>query len=101
MFDRIRKEIAKRFTRIEVVRSRPMTDDQLLEAFAMDPDHPVLQAILELIDRARWEARESAKATIRSDRETLFALGGEYGLDKFQDYLLNLRANAMAKRGGN
>ena len=77
-----------------------MSDAQLLEALAVDADHPILQAFLELIDRARNESRTHAKAIIKSERETIFALGGEEGLDRLQDYLLNLRAEAMRQRKG-
>jgi hypothetical protein len=81
-----------------VLRAERMDDAQLLGALAVDPDHPVLQAVLEVIDRARTEARSEAKAIIKSDRETVFALGGENGLDKLEEYLLNLRAEAMRQR---
>jgi hypothetical protein len=83
----------------EILRARPVSDAQLLEALAVDADHPILQAFLELIDRARLESRTHAKAIIKSERETIFALGGEEGLDRLQDYLLNLRAEAMRQRG--
>ena len=75
-----------------------MTDAELVGALAVDNDHPVLQAVLEVIDRARTEARSEAKAIIKSDRETIFALGGENGLDRLEEYLLNLRAEAMRQR---
>ena len=81
-----------------VLRAIRMDDAQLLGALAVDPDHPVLQAVLEVIDRARTEARSEAKAIIKSERETVFALGGENGLDKLEEYLLNLRAEAMRQR---
>lgn len=83
-----------------VLRARPVSDAQLLEALAVDSDHPVLQAMLEVIDRARTEARSEAKAIIKSERETIFALGGEHGLDRLEEYLLNLRAEAMRQRQG-
>jgi hypothetical protein len=84
--------------RVEVLRARPVSDAQLLEALAVDADHPLLQAVLEVIDRARNESRTNARAVIKSDRETVFALGAEEGLDRLQDYLLNLRAEAMRQR---
>jgi hypothetical protein len=84
--------------RVEVLRARPLSDAQLLEALAVDPDQPLFQAVLEVIDRAKNESRTNARAVIKSDRETVFALGAEEGLDRLQDYLLNLRAEAMRQR---
>jgi hypothetical protein len=81
-----------------VLRATRMSDAELVGALAVDNDHPVLQAVLEVIDRARTEARSEAKAIIKSDRETVFALGGEHGLDRLEEYLLNLRAEAMRQR---
>jgi hypothetical protein len=86
--------------RTEILRARPVSDTQLLEALAVDADHPILQAFLELIDRAKLEGRVQARSVIKSDRETVFALGAEEGLDRLQDYLLNLRAEAMRQRKG-
>jgi hypothetical protein len=83
-----------------VLRARPVSDAQLLEALAVDADHPLLQAVIEVIDRAKNESRTNARAVIKSDRETVFALGAEEGLDRLQDYLLNLRAEAMRQRQG-
>jgi hypothetical protein len=81
-----------------VIRARPLSDAQLLEALAVDPDQPLFQAVLEVIDRAKNESRTNARAVIKRDRETVFALGAEEGLDRLQDYLLNLRAEAMRQR---
>ncbi len=81
-----------------VQRATRMDDAQLVNALAVDSDHPVLQAVLEVIDRARTEARSEAKAIIKSERETIFALGGEHGLDRLEEYILNLRAEAMRQR---
>jgi len=86
--------------KVEILRATRMDDAQLLAALSVDSDHPVLQAMLEVIDRARTEARSEAKAIIKSDRETIFALGGEHGLDRLEEYLLNLRAEAMRQRQG-
>jgi hypothetical protein len=86
--------------RVEVLRARPVSDAQLLEALAVDPDQPLFQAVLEVIDRAKNESRTNARAVIKGDRETVFALGAEEGLDRLQDYLLNLRAEAMRQRQG-
>lgn len=82
----------------EIIRARPMTDGQLLEALSVDADHPIFQAFLELIDRSRTESRTTAKAVIRNDRETLFALGAEQGFDQLESYLMNLRSEAMRIR---
>lgn len=94
----IKRLLAQLCAKPYVLRATRMDDAQLLSALAVDPDHPVLQAVLEVIDRARTEARSEAKAIIKSDRETVFALGGENGLDKLEEYLLNLRAEAMRQR---
>ena len=81
-----------------VLRATRMDDAALVGALSVDADHPVLQAVLEVIDRARTEARSEAKAIIKSERETIFALGGENGLDRLEEYLMNLRAEAMRQR---
>ena len=83
------------FPPVEIIRTRPMSDAVLLTALAVPADHPLFLAMLELLERARTEARSSAKAVIKSDRETVFALGQEYGLDQLESYLLNLRAEAV------
>ena len=83
------------FCKPEIIRARPMNDGQLLEALSVDADHPIFQAFLELIDRSRLDCRSQAKASIKSDRETLFALGAEHGFDQLETYLLNLRKEAV------
>jgi len=83
-----------------VLRATRLDDAGLISALSVDSDHPVLQAMLEVIDRARTEARSEAKAIIKSERETIFALGSEHGLDRLEEYLLNLRAEAMRQRQG-
>ena len=80
----------------QIVRSRPVNDAQLLAARAVDADHPRFQAFLELIDRSRQDTRTNAKNVIANDRETVFALGAEYGLDALQEYMLTLRAEGLA-----
>ena len=85
-------------SRVELIRVRPMSEDDLVGALMIEADHPVLQAMLELIDRSRNEARSQAKAAIKSDRETLFALGMEHGMDCLQEYLLSLRAEANRRK---
>ena len=80
----------------QIVRSRPVNDAQLLSAMAVDADHPMFQAFMELIERSRQDARTNAKNVIANDRETVFALGAEYGLDALQEYMLNLRAEGLA-----
>jgi hypothetical protein len=94
----IKRFVARFCAKPYVLRAERMDDAQLLGALAVDPDHPVLQAVLEVIDRARTEARSEAKAIIKSERETIFSLGGENGLDKLEEYLLNLRSEAMRQR---
>jgi hypothetical protein len=83
-----------------VLRATRMDDAALVGALAVDADHPVLQAVLEVIERAKNESRTNARAVIKSDRETVFALGAEEGLDRLEEYLLNLRAEAMRQRQG-
>ena len=85
-------------SRVEILRPSRMNDHQLLEALRVEPDHPILLAFLELIDRARAEARAEAKSIIKNERETIFSLGGENGMDRLEEYLLNLRAEAMRQR---
>ena len=85
---------------VEILRPRAMSDTDLLNAMAVPQDHPILQAFLELIDRARIEARAEAKSVIKSDRETVFALGGENALDNLENYFLALRAEAVKRAQG-
>lgn len=86
--------------RVVVLRARGLTDQELLRSMAVPDDHPILQAFLALIDRARQEARTEAKAVIKNDREVVFALGGEHTLDNLENYLLSLRAEAMRQFEG-
>jgi hypothetical protein len=82
----------------EILRTRTMSDSELLDALSCDANHPMFQALLELIERGRNDARTNAKNVIHSDRETVFALGSEYGLDQLEEYLLNLRGEAMRQQ---
>ena len=81
-----------------VVRVRPMTDEELLAAFDVGEDHPVLVGVLELIARGKEQCLGEAGASVASDRETAFYLGGRYGLEQLESYLVELRAEAVRKR---
>jgi len=82
----------------EIIRTRSMSDAELLDALCCDATHPMFRALLELIDRGREEARSEAKRVIANDRETVFSLGSEHGLDCMENYLLTLRAEGMRRR---
>ena len=95
------RRILSYFRHPEIIRARPMNDAQLIEALSVDADHPLFQAFLELIDRSRLDSRSQAKAAIKNDRETLFALGAEHGFDQLETYLMNLRTEAQRLRSLN
>ena len=75
-----------------------MTDEELLAAFDVGEDHPVLVGVLELIARGKEQCLGEAGASVASDRETAFYLGGRYGLEQLESYLVELRAEAVRKR---
>ena len=82
-----------------VLRARGMSDEELLAAFDVPGDHPVLQGVLELVDRAKDDCAREACGAVASDRETAFYLGGRYALENLEGYLAGLRAEAERKRG--
>ncbi len=81
-----------------VVRSRAMSDAELMSAFDVAEDHKVLQGVMELIARGKDQCLGEAGAAVASDRETAFYLGGRYGLEQLEGYIINLRAEAVRKR---
>lgn len=81
-----------------VVRARVMSDVELLKALDVSEDHAVLQAVLELIARGKEQCLGEAGANVASDRETAFYLGGRYGLEQLETYIVNLRAEAVRQR---
>lgn len=81
-----------------VIRARGMSDAELLAAFDVEEDHRVLQGVLELIARGKEQCLGEAGAAVAGDRETAFYLGGRYGLEQLEDYIVNLRAEAVRRR---
>jgi hypothetical protein len=75
-----------------------MSDEELLVAFDVADDHAVLQGVLELISRGKDSCLGEAGAAVASKRETAFYLGGRYGLEQLEGYLVNLRAEAVRRR---
>jgi len=84
--------------RVRVVRARVMSDAELLAAFDVAEDHAVFQAVLELIARGKDQCLGEAGASVACKRETAFYLGGRYGLEQLEVYMVNLRAEAIRKR---
>lgn len=82
----------------QVLRARGMTDDEMLAAFDVAEDHAVLQGVLELIARGKDQCLGEAGAAVASKRETAFYLGGRYGLEQLEGYIVNLRAEAVRQR---
>jgi hypothetical protein len=78
-----------------VLRVRPVSDEELLAAFDVSEDHPVFVGVLELIARGKEQCMGEAGASVASDRETAFYLGGRYGLEQLESYLVELRAEAV------
>ena len=81
-----------------VVRARAMSDVELLACFDVAEDHAVLQGVLELIARGKDQCLGEAGASVACERETAFYLGGRYGLEQLETYMVNLRAEAVRKR---
>jgi hypothetical protein len=84
--------------RAQVLRARPMSDEEMLVAFDVEEDHRVLQGVLELIARGKEQCLGEAGAAVASKRETAFYLGGRYGLEQLEGYIVNLRAEAVRRR---
>ena len=81
-----------------VLRARGMTDEEMLSAFDVAEDHAVLQGVLELIARGKDQCLGEAGAAVASKRETAFFLGGRYGLEQLEGYIVALRAEAVRRR---
>ncbi|MEI6035703.1 MAG: hypothetical protein WCS65_15670 [Verrucomicrobiae bacterium] len=93
LIERIRRLFLPR-----VLRARSMNDEELLAAFDVEEDHRVLQGVLELIARGKDQCLGEAGANVACERETAFYLGGRYGLEQLEGYLVNLRAEAVRRR---
>lgn len=83
---------------VVVVRGAAMSDAELMEAFDISEDHAVLRAVLELVARGKEQCLGEAGANVANDRETAFYLGGRYGLEQLETYIVNLRAEAVRLR---
>jgi hypothetical protein len=83
-----------------VVRVREMTDARLWEAMDVPEDHPVLEAVMELIERAKEDAVREACGAVASDREVAFYLGGRYALESLEGFLAQMRAEAVRRGRG-
>ena len=81
-----------------VLRARGMSDAELFAALDVPEDHPVLQAVLELVDRAKEDAVREACGAVASKRETQFFLGGRHALESLENYIAQLRAEAVRRR---
>ena len=88
----------RNFFKPRVIHARGMTDAELLAAFDVGEDHAVLQAVLELIARGKEQCLGEAGAAVAGDRETAFYLGGRYGLEQLESYIVNLRSEAVRRR---
>lgn len=88
----------RRLCGARVIRSRQMSDAEILMALDLPEDAPVLQAVLELIDRAKSQCLDSAGAAVACKRETAYYLGARYGLEQLESYLINTRAEAVRRR---
>lgn len=81
-----------------VLRAHGMTDAELIAAFDVEEEHVVLQGVLELIARGKEQCLDQAGADVASDRLTAFYLGGRHGLEQLENYIVNLRAEAVRRR---
>lgn len=90
--------LIRRIFQPQVLRARAMSDEELLAAFDVAEDHAVLQGVLELIARGKESCLGEAGAAVASKRETAFYLGGRYGLEQLEGYLVNLRAESVRRR---
>jgi hypothetical protein len=97
------KKLLKRLWRRMIFLPEPLvepprlTDSQLYAALAVDSEHPVFLAMLELATRAQTDAREQARACIHDHAECSYYLGAEWALESLIDYARTARRDAERK----
>lgn len=82
---------------VRVVKHRGMSDAELVEALAVDVEHPVLRAVVEVLQRAQDQGMDAAADEVGDDRRVAFYLGGRKALQDVQGYLLELRREGVRR----
>lgn len=83
--------------RDRVVRHREVSDGELLEGLAVDVEHPVLRAVIEVLERAQEQGMDAAADCVGDDRKVAFYLGGRAALQEVEGYLLELRREGVRR----
>jgi hypothetical protein len=76
---------------------RRMTDAEIYEALAVDAEHPVYRAWVELAERAKADAREQARLVVGNHAECSYYLGAEWAMESLAEYVANARNEAIRK----
>lgn len=74
-----------------------MSDAEILAAMAIEAQHPVYAATLEIMNRARQDARDQARAVVGNHAECSYYLGAEWALENLREYLANTRREALLR----
>lgn len=74
-----------------------MTDEEILAAMAVEAQHPVYVATMEIMERARQDARDQARAVVGNHAECSYFLGAEWALENLREYLTNARREALLR----
>jgi predicted urease superfamily metal-dependent hydrolase len=72
-----------------------MSDAEILAAMAIEVQHPVYAATLEIVNRARQDARDQARAVVGNHAECSYYLGAEWAMENLREYLANTRREAL------
>lgn len=92
----LKKLIRRIYLRFAKPTAHParMSDRELYAALAIDSEHPVYAAMLEIATRARHDARDQARSCIDNHAECSYYLGAEWALEAFAEYAAAARAEA-------
>lgn len=71
-----------------------MSDAQLYGALAVDREHPVFCAMLEIAQRACQDAKEQARNSVADHAECSYYLGAEWALESLIEYAHQARLEA-------
>jgi len=78
-------------------RPARMSDAELYEALAVDLEHPVMRAWMELAERAKGDAKDLARNTVGDHAECAYYLGAEWAMESLAEAVMNARAEAMKR----
>ncbi len=86
--------VARRRVAVVLQAPQEMTEEELVEAFAVPATHPLLRGLRELISRRTWEAVTAAANPALPDRETKLEMAGVEALAQ-----LAADVEALGERG--